>query len=771
MQALARRIDAPRSRSGRATAHGLCVWVMCVFCGVALIDCSSEDSFDEIRTLNAEGRYLEAIDRMQPMLEAGDGSPELDYLYGVACVRTGRSSIAIWPLRRAREADGFEVRAGIELARAGLMSGDDRLAIEAATRVIELDPEDGAAYALRAEASLRAGDEEGALRDVALALAANPAAEGDLQLLRLRGLIEEGEIEQAGALFDALEARRAAGELELPGPRYCLARAVFASERGEAELGQELLQACIDEYPLNPLVMAESLAFFDAHGEVERSLQVLRDVLAREPRAAPVRHELAARLRARGDEDAAEQLLVEGTRLEPPAIAAQAWRSLAGHHFELQDHTRAAASWDRFMALTPQPDDEARMAWVETLALSGQFDRALEIAPTLPEPFRPLAMGRIRFEQRRPAEALAYFDAGVRAWPDNPVARYYAGQAAERAGDFDRAISEYRHAIRAGIGGTDAGLHLGLIHLAEGRREPAMMALGHHLGAHPDDVEAMVVVFAVLSERVDGRAARAQLARLSTLPGGRARALAAAARVTAGREGPAAAVTLLEGAGESVDLLAPENAPALYALIEQLAAAERAEEARAWAERALAAVPEAASARAASGLALELTGGSPAAALADDQAALAADPDEVVALLGAARLEAERGETATAIESFAHAARVTSRRDIRSHAVLEMADLLAASGQVDGAIAALEDQLWTDPVDVAAAARLAALLRAADPESPRARELDRRVRRFGGVRATKPGQAADAEEAATAAGAGAPPAEEAATEAAADASG
>ena len=55
---------------------------------------------------------------------------------------------------------------------------------------------------------------------------------------------------------------------------------------------------------------------------------------------------------------------------------------------------------------------------------------------------------------------------GCALWPDNAVARYYAARAAERLGDFDRAIDDYRYAIRAGIDDTDARYRLARLYEA-----------------------------------------------------------------------------------------------------------------------------------------------------------------------------------------------------------------------------------------------------------------------------------------------------------------
>ena len=66
-------------------------------------------------------------------------------------------------------------------------------------------------------------------------------------------------------------------------------------------------------------------------------------------------------------------------------------------------------------------------------------------------------MGRILLGEGNARGALAAFESGIQLWPNNAVGRFLAGQAAERVGDFPRAISHYRESFRTNPGISEAG--------------------------------------------------------------------------------------------------------------------------------------------------------------------------------------------------------------------------------------------------------------------------------------------------------------------------
>src|SRR5262245_11726886 len=78
------------------------------------------DRLEKVRSLEEEGRFEASLEPLERLLRERPADPELLYLCGEANVRTGRASLALWPLRKAQEAPEWAVRAGTALARAAL---------------------------------------------------------------------------------------------------------------------------------------------------------------------------------------------------------------------------------------------------------------------------------------------------------------------------------------------------------------------------------------------------------------------------------------------------------------------------------------------------------------------------------------------------------------------------------------------------------------------------------------------------------------------------
>ncbi|HXK24838.1 MAG TPA: tetratricopeptide repeat protein, partial [Myxococcota bacterium] len=121
---------------------------------LAALGCA-RDPVGEIRSLQDAGRYQESLEPLEKLLQERSGDAEVQYLYGIANVQTGRFSQAVWPLRKASENPEWAVRAGEALAKASLAAGDEETAIEAATHVLEKQSDDREMLKLRAEAQLR----------------------------------------------------------------------------------------------------------------------------------------------------------------------------------------------------------------------------------------------------------------------------------------------------------------------------------------------------------------------------------------------------------------------------------------------------------------------------------------------------------------------------------------------------------------------------------------------------------------------------------------
>ncbi len=137
--------------------------------------CNREPSLEEIRALQAEGRYAETVEPLRHRLESTPDDPETHFLYGTALSRTGAARVAIWSLRKAAETAAWKVPATLELSSAQSSSGNWQAAIDAASAVIEAEPDNLPAYVLRGEAYLNEGEHpEHAIEDFDFVLDQDP---------------------------------------------------------------------------------------------------------------------------------------------------------------------------------------------------------------------------------------------------------------------------------------------------------------------------------------------------------------------------------------------------------------------------------------------------------------------------------------------------------------------------------------------------------------------------------------------------------------------
>jgi tetratricopeptide (TPR) repeat protein len=337
--------------------------------------------------------------------------------------------------------------------------------------------------------------------------------------------------------------------------------------------------------------------------------------------------------------------------------------------------------------------------------------------------------GRVHLARGELAQALERFAEGLRLWPDNAVARYYAAIAAERVGDFDRVISEYRYSIRAGAGQSDARRRLARLHVAEGALALALEALRHDVDRQPGDLEMALLELEILARL--GRPPARSIPHLDPLirpPAVWGRAVAALAAGTRARSGPAAAAEFVRGA-DRLDLAEPRNAPALRALVVDLADGGEPDEALSLAEASLRARPDVAAFHAIQGRALAARGAAAGEVRTAYERALELEPENADALSGLARLRAEAGDAEAALSLFERAAAADPEDASFAHA---SAELLISLGRREAAEARLEDRLDRNPFDGRAALRLAELRAERGAEVERTLALARRAARFGG---------------------------------------
>lgn len=709
------------------------------------VGCHSEPTLDEIVVLQMDGRFAETLEMLRARIDDGRAGPDVLYHYGVALSRTGNITQALWPLREAaRDPDWFS-RAQMEITAGAYRTGNYDFAVEQLGVMIEREPDNAGALRMRGMSRLHTRrDYEGALADFDLAVVLEPDGV-DMSVARIVALLGLERIDEAGEALEALasdpnDSEEAGADAAVYGKQFevlaCAASAKFAEEKGEFETARERYTGCLEDYPAASLVIKEALDFFQKHGEAERSEDILRAAYEQAPEDRSIRIAWARTRQLQGHIDEAEAVLREAAQAMRPG----AWLDLGGFLRDEGKLDEALEVYEQGVELGASTPD-FKFAYAEALLQAERFEDALALADAIEvASYASLIRGRVALDQGRAAEALAHFGEGTLLWPDNAVARYYTARAAEQMGDFDRAIEEYRYAIRVEANATDARHRIARIHLAENSPDAALYMIRYQ-GIRSEKAEKdwellMLEVEALGQSAKSGQGVSRELARggvgatLRELRLGQpvlwGRAVAALARGAYRRGGAEASAAAVRGA-DRLDLEQAAGAPALRILVDNLAELGEAEEGLALAARAARNDPEAPELLEILAEALWLAG-QPGEAQARFDALLAADPENRQALLGRARVQLALGEVDAARAALERAQQVEPEdsTDLR-----EEASLLVALGRPEEAQARLQAALALEPYDGAAALALARLRAEAGAPEAEVTALKRRAARFG----------------------------------------
>jgi len=684
--------------------------------------------------MQRRGDWQGSIDRLRPHLDSDPTDAEAQYMYGAALVNTGQISEAVWPLRRAQEDPKWQDRASLDLASIAVLTADWDTANSLLEPLLESDLDNLQARLLRAFARAQSRrDYEGTLDDVDAVLEQDPDS-SDALVLRGVALLGLDRIDEAKIAIDAAAEHFDEAGLGLAGsPSFCATRATFAKEANELDEAERIFEDCLERFPIHFAVIDEAVKFFDQRGRSDRSIEILRTACEGFPAARNYRMSLVYRLSIAGKHDEAEEILVERTRVTDPYLAANAYSDLGSYYFERQRTEDAVAAFDAALALVPDPGQRFMFTYADVLIAGGRYDDAMTVAATLEPPsHRELIRGRVAFERGDPESALDHFTEGIRAWPANPIARYFAARTAVQLGLYDRAIEEYRYAIRADASATDARFRLARLYHALGDAATALEVIQHDIVREPSESIDRTLLEVELRAELGEPAMfpQAVLDQLRT-PGLRARALAARSAGMRTRRGPQAAVETVLRANDNVDLGDPQNAAALESLVSDLIVLDRGTEALEHVDRAIAEHGGHASHHAIRGLVLMSAPVDADRARAEWEKALALDPRSALALRGLGGLARQAGEHETAIALYARAA-AADEHDIE--ALRAQAAVLREAGRPGEAPALLTELLDRDPFAGADAIVLARLLY--DDEStrsdPRIGGLLHCASRFGG---------------------------------------
>jgi tetratricopeptide (TPR) repeat protein len=696
---------------------------------LALPACEPGDPLAEARQLQSAGLYEESLEPLRRLIDEGVRDPEVDFLYGVSLQWSRNGTAAIYPLSRAMQDPDWELRAALQLSNGALQLGDYPLAIASAERVLALEPDHTGALTLRATARMQTRqDYEGALADADHALELDPEI-GQAHVVRAVSLMGLDRVEEAGPAIDAVQDHlEASGSQLAETARYCVARATFQKEKGQPDEADEIFAECLEKHPTSVIAVEEAIKFYDELARYDRSTEIIRNAYESDTRSRGFRIALVKRLIANGQSGEADRLLHEATLAKNQRLAATGWADLAGFLMERDDVDAGVAAYRKSVELSGEPSPQLLFMLADALVIAGRYDEALELAETMRvTAYRELVRGRVHMERREFEQALAFFSAGLEIWPDNAVARYLAARAALETGDLDRAIEEYRYAIRAGVGATDARRMLARLYIAEGSPALALAVIHHDVASKPLSFETALLELELLERRAPSHGKLPP--RLATMfsPEPRwAPAVVALARGAREARGPDAAIEFIRSASR-VDPLQPKNAEVLRLLADCLVEAGRRAEAVEEIDRALETNPDHAELHAIKALVLIEVGGEPDSARSEAQRAVFLDPESALALLVLGRAMTNDGEVDQAISLFERSA---ASDGVETEPLMRAAALMASSGRLQEAEATLESALERDPFDGAAAYHLAELREARGAEPARTLALARRAARF-----------------------------------------
>ncbi len=700
----------PRSRLSFSRALGATHPVL-IFCFATclaigtLAGCDRGPSIQDVRELQYSGDYQESVEPLRKFLDDRPDDPEINYLYGLALNRSSSSPIAVWSLKKAAEDPLWLVPAHLELATVNVRLGNWKAAGESASKILEVEPDHVTALALRGMAYLSENDQlDLALEDFETILDLEPENVA-AQASRASALLMLGEIEEAErAILEIDEAARDAEAFASTRAMMCATRAVLQSEKRETDRAEEKFESCLEEFPNDPVVLEQSIRFFDQIEKTERGTELLEAALTASPGNGGYRRSLSDRAFATGDTEAAERILREGTMLPDPWTRSAALIDLANFHLARDELDPAVEAYGQAMDLTENPSQLALLTHADLLARAEHHTEALEVAKRLDRPaYRALIEARVHLNELRPAEALAQLESVFPSWPNNAGARYYAARAAEQLGDFERAVEEYRQSIRSAPSQTDAALRLAKLFLEAGGLQNAWNNASHYFREFPKDPEGVRVLLLAASGS-DPESVNQLFARLRSGPLW-STALAIRASVDESREGAEAGLALIDAA-KDLDLTDATNADLLRTKVHLQIETDQTKAAFALAEAAVAADANNSAFQEIRGFALEGTQAPVEEIRAAHTRAVELDPESWRALESLGRLEEKTGDFDAALALYRRANEIApEQRSPGRH----IATTLEAAGRLLEAQAAWEAQLREHPWDGPAALSLARL--------------------------------------------------------------
>jgi tetratricopeptide (TPR) repeat protein len=613
---------------------------------LALVGCgeSVEERLAAAKELQDGQQFEQSLEPLRSVLAQEPGQPEASFRLGLALAKTGQLSGAIFPLRQAAESDAHAVGAGLMLAQVYLATGNQDQAHDAATKVLEHDPNQVEALALRIQTGNGRGEYEAMLADAERLSQLDPGPRGlEMKIAALEPLARFDEERKVLSDLEAMQRQR--GDLA-EAARACAVRAA-SFEKSDRNLtrGVPAIEQCLSEYPTQQIVLETASGVLP----LERVLERWRKAADDAPESLDLRLGYASRLRAAGKLD--EATAVTRTAAED-FRSVDAWLALATLESSLGHLDEADAALQSAAAAAPQQAETIALRRADLRTMAGDYDGAEKIAQDIhDDALANIVRGHVLFERGDAEGALGLLEKALERYPNHPGARTLAGRAAERLGQTDRALAHYREVVRVDPAATNAPVLGAALAMALGRNADAAEYIGRYLEAVKAAPEARAYSLGIRSAYLAGMTDVS--ARFLELLGQR-RDLAAQYAVEKAwlaqqKGGVEAAARSL--AASDVDLSDPATEPALRALVDAELATGQDDQALARIDAALRKHPDRASLHDARGRAL-LHAGRLDGARAEFERALARNPSYGPAKAGLGVLAFQAGDLAQALSLF-----------------------------------------------------------------------------------------------------------------------
>ncbi len=678
----------------------------------AMTGCDGEGSVSAPEYIAKAENHLQqgdpeaAIIELRNAVKLQPDNPEYRYRLGKVYLDIGKGADASKEFRRARELGSTRPDILQALARAWLLQGDaDRVLAEA--NAAEQPTQAGKAeiQVIRGDAALAKGDvvEAKAEYRKAFAYAPNDFA---ANLGLARAAIAERDFEAAEALIERADSAPTVDAVEL-----LLLKGRLAIAKSDFTAAVDSMQRVVDSRPNEHAALrglAQAQIGLEDYEAASKTLETLESRVPGDGFALYLRSVIALQ---KEDYQGAASLTSTLLNQADPSVPVLYVASTAYYH--LESFEQAAEHLERLVAKEPSHIAARRMLGATLLRLE-QPERAFRILKPLAamaETDADLSMmlGVTAFQSGFREEAVEHLQRAVDLRPDDPALRERLGTAKIALGRRQAGLEDLERAIVEGDGRADLERRAILERISAGQLDEALAGISRYQENHPERADGWVLEGLLRLKRGEREPALAAFSKAEEIEPAEPNTAAALALLHSIEGDMDAARSVLEAVlGEH-----PDHVSTLTNLANLEIRAGRTAEAVAYLERAAAEAPQNRKIQ----ITLARTLFQAARPLEAITVAETIDEPtaELLQIKGGAELQASRPDDA--IQTFE---RRLETLPGSADAHLDLALALEAVGEVDEALASVDEALTIDPGSVRGqVARARLRLMQIGPQTPR----------------------------------------------------